>query len=512
MKRSQVVVIGGGHNGLTAATLLARSGQRVTLVEARDVLGGLAAGEEFAPGFRTTGILHESGTLRPAVASKLDLAKYGLQFDESAPALHALEREGPGLRLERDATLAAAEIAQRSPADAEAYVKWRAQLARLAPFVARVLSDAPPDLDPHAPRQLLDLLRTGVALRRLGEADMIELMHIGPMCVADWMQDTFESPLLQAALAWPGISGSWLGPWSAGSAANLLGRECTLGASVRGGPAALVRALEAAARGAGVEIVTGTAVSGIQVEGGAACGVTLADGRELPAHAIACSIEPARALIELLPRTDLPPESEDALNGYRTRGTTAKLHLALGAPLEIAPGVPLEHATNLESIDDLERAFDSIKYGEMSTRPHLEVRVPSHADPSLAPEGKHVASVLVHYVPYDLRAGWDDAARSQLEKRALDALEEVLPGSRSRIESCETLTPVDLESRFGVTGGHIHHGEHALDQLLFLRPSVDCGRYATPIDGLFLCGSGSHPGGGITGAPGMLGAHALLER
>jgi len=510
MKRSRVVVLGGGHNGLAAATLLSRSGRSVTLVEARDVLGGLAAGEEFAPGFHTTGILHESSGLRPEVVSKLDLTKYGLQFEDAEPALHALEREGPGLRLVRDATLAAPDIAQRSPADADAYVRWRALIARLAPFVARILSDSPPDLDPHAPRELLDLLRTGVALRRLGEADMTELMHVGPMCVADWLQDTFESPLLQAALAWPGTSGSWLGPWSAGSAANLLGRECTYASSVKGGPAAIARALESAARAAGVEILCGTAVDGIQVQDGAVCGVTLADGRELPADAAVCSLEPSRALVDLLPRTSLPPETEDALNGYRTRGTTAKLHLALGGPLELAPGVPVEHATNLESITELEQAFDSIKYGEMSTRPHLDVRVQSHADPSIAPDGKHVASVLVHYVPHDLRGGWDAAAKSELEKRALDALEEILPGTRPKIEACETLSPVDLEARFGLTGGHVHHGEHALDQLLFLRPSVDCGRYATPIEGLYLCGSGSHPGGGITGAPGLLGARALL--
>lgn len=508
--KAAVIVIGGGHNGLTAAALIARSGREVTLVERREVLGGVAAGEEFHPGFRTTGLLTETAALRPGIAAKLGLERHGLEFVDTPPRV-ALEREGPGLLVDGEGSIG--EIAARSPGDVAAFESWTAFLARVRGFVARVLSEAPPELDPSGAGQVLELLRTGVALRRLGEADMLELLRVGPMAAADWMKDTFESPLLRAALAAPALQGTWLGPWSAGSAALLLGQRCTQGRTVRGGPAALAEVLSRAARDAGVKILAGRAVTRVLVDAGAVRGVELAGGEVLEAGAIAASIEPSRLFLELVERLHLPPELEQAARTWRTRGTTAKVHLALDGPLE-APGrggAPIEHMTTGESIDELERAFDAVKYGGASERPLLDIRVPTLSAPGLAPEGKHVASILVHYAPHALAGGWTAQAKADLEASVLKTLEEVLPGTAEKTLACETLTPADLEARYGLTGGHVHHGEHALDQLAFLRPTLDCGHYATPIRGLFLCGSGSHPGGGITCAPGMLGAARCLE-
>ncbi|MCP3915140.1 MAG: NAD(P)/FAD-dependent oxidoreductase [bacterium] len=511
---ARTIVIGGGPNGLAAATTLARAGKRVTLFEARDTLGGLAAGEEFHPGYRTTGLLHDSAHLRPAVARALELERHGLAFAAEEPARYALEEGGPGVKLFRSVEQTCAGLEVRGAAAAAAYKAWRAYVSRVAGFVASVLSEAPPDLDPTAKTELLDLVKKGVALRRLGEADMLELLRIGPMCVADWVKESFDDPLLQAAMCVPALEGTWLGPWSAGSAALLLAHEATYGRSARGGAAGIVRALETAARAAGVEIALGEPVESIEVDGGAARAVRLASGAAHAADLVLSTLEPKTTLLGLVPRTHLPAELEDAILPWRTRGTTAKVHLALDGPLEVAtrPNELVEHFSTGASVDDIERAFDSVKYDTMSERPVLDVRIPSIADPDLAPAGGHVASILVHYVPSHLAGGWTAQAKAKLEERVLDELDRHVPHVRERIVATETLTPADIESRYGIPGGHVHHGEHSLDQLLFLRPSRATGHYRTPIAGLFLGGSGSHPGGGVTGAPGWLAARACARR
>jgi phytoene dehydrogenase-like protein len=499
-----VIVLGAGLEGLAGATLLARGGARVTLVEQRATLGGLAAGEEFHPGFRHAGVLHDPGAPRAALARALELERFGLAR-RAAGATFAAEPDGPGVTLFGAASDTVAALAERSPSDAGAYVRWRAFVARVAPVAEAVLCEPPPVLDPRAPRQYLDLLRRGVSLRRLGEADMLELLRVGPMCAGDWMRDHFELDVLHAALVAPALCGTWLGPWSAGSAALVLARAAGRDADEAvGGPAAVARALEAAARGAGVEVRAGVAPARIEVERGRVAGVTLDDGAHLAAGAVLSTLEPKRTLIGLVPRTALPAELEDEIRPWRTRGTTAKLHVALDGP------APPEHVVTGGSLDGLERAFDAVKYDELSERPTLDVRVPSVGDPRLAPDGAHVLSILVHHAPHALLGGWTDAARDTLEERALAALEEALPGTRARIRAVETLTPADLEQRFGATGGHPHHGEESLDQLLFLRPARTCARYATPLAGLWLGGPGSHPGGLRPGQAGVLAARALI--
>jgi len=497
-----VIVIGGGHNGLTAATMLARSGRRVVLCEASAQVGGLAAGYSFAEGFSTTGVLHDSAAVRQSVVSALKLESHGLKMRKSPVQITAPSESGESIRFSGDRVEGPLE-----PGDVEAFQRFMGFISRLENVFSRIMNENPPD--PFG--SLWPLAKTAVGVRMLGAKDMTELLRIGPMCVADWMRDELRTERLRAAIAQPALLGSWMGPWSPGSAANLLIHECVAGTEIDGGPAALVVALEAAAKASGVEIRTGARVERIRLSSGKVVGVTLSDGEEIDAPVIASACDPKQTFGKLIGQSALPIRLHNDIRCIRSRGTTAKLHLALSGPLEDSAGVSIEAMRTGESLDDLERAFDAVKYGQMSEAPILDVRVPSMSTPGLAPDGSHVVSVLAHFAPYDIEGGWTEESRKVLTDRVIAQLKRFCPRAEERIVATETLTPVDLEKRYGLTQGHIFHGEHAPDQLLFMRPTVQCGRYTTPIGGLFLCGSGSHPGGGITCAPGALGARAIFK-
>jgi phytoene dehydrogenase-like protein len=327
------------------------------------------------------------------------------------------------------------------------------------------------------------------------------------------MRDTFESERLSAAMALPVMEGGYWGPWSPGTAAVMLLREAVADRQIAGGPAALVDALVKAAAAYGVEVRTSSPVARIEVRHNRVTGLVLADGEKITCERLLATCDPKQIFLDLIGPEWLPLRLADDMRVLRTRGTTAKLHLALSGPLELADGTAVEALHTGETLDDLERAFDPVKYRELPERPALEVRVPSMRDSSLcADEQHHVASVMVHHAGYDLAGGWTEEARSLLVDRAIDELARYCPTVRERIVTRDLLTPADLAERYRLTGGHIHHGEHALDQLLFMRPSVDCAKYQTPIAGLFLGGSGSHPGGGLSCAPGALAARAMLGR
>jgi phytoene dehydrogenase-like protein len=506
-------VIGAGHNGLAAALRLARAGRRVVVLEAREAPGGLCAGEEFHPGYRTVGVLHDSSTLSPEVAEGLDLAAHGLRFADPEP-LYAPEEDGPGLLLPGDPGEPAAELAARSPADAAAYRAWRDFLARVRPLVRRLLHEAPPPLGGLSSGDLWRLGMRGLALRRLGRRDMTELLRVLPMCAGDWLKERFATPLLQGLLAAPAVAGTWSGPWSAGTAANLLLHESLAGRPVAGGPAALVAALVAACRAAGVEVRTAAGVRRIRLAGGRVAGLVLASGEAVEAPLVAASCDPKQTFLRLLPPGGAPVKVEEAFRTFRARGTAAKVHLALAGPLELrgreGQGIGALRLGGGD-LDALERAFDAVKYRRLSPAPLLDVRVPSLADPDLAPPGHHVVSILVSFAPYDLVGGWSDERRQALGEAVVAALGRHAPGVGERLVAREVLAPPDLEARYGTTGGHLHHGEHALDQLFALRPAPCAARYATPVPGLFLAGSGSHPGGGVTALPGWLAAGAMLR-
>lgn len=513
--RYDAVVVGAGQNGLAAAARLAAAGKKVVVLERRDAVGGLAGASELHSGYRVPGVLHDEGLVSPRVAAALGLERHGLAWRE-APPVFLVEDGGPGLLLDRDpARAAAGELGARSRHDAEAYARYRGFLAKLRPLVAAVMSAPPPPLSPAGAADFWEVAKGGLGLWRLGRRDTLELMRVAPMCVADFLNELFATPLLVEGLAAPAVAGTFAGPWSAGTNTNLLLLEAAPGRYVAGGPAALVAALERAARAAGAEVRTGAEVARIRVEGGRAAGVTLASGETLDAAAVVATGDPKRTFLELIAPGTLPIRIEDEYRRIRMRGTAAKVHLALDGPLELAarPGELFESIRiGGGHVDDLERAFDAVKYREVSARPHLEVRVPTVADPALAPAGHHVVSVLASYAPYDVAGGWTEERRAALLDSVLAALERHAPGVRARIVAQELLTPADLEARYALTGGQLHHGEPALDQMLVLRPTPSAARYATSVPGLYLGGSGSHAGGGVTCTAGWLAAGAALSR
>jgi phytoene dehydrogenase-like protein len=509
--RYDAIVIGGGQNGLAAATRLASSGRKVVLLERRDHLGGLAGMVEFHPGYKLPGILHDEGRVAPVVVARLGLEAHGLALREAPPVFLA-EADGRGILLHRDPARAAAELRARSPHDTEAYAQFRAFLAKLRPLVADLMSGPPPPLSPAGVGDFWVLAKKGLRLWSLGRRDTLELMRVAPMCVADFLNEQFQTPLLVEGLAAPAVIGTWAGPWSAGTNTNLLLAEAAPGRQLVGGPAALVAVLERAARAAGVEIRVGAEVARISVDDHRANGVTLASGEALDAAIILSTCDPKRTFLNLIAPGTLPIRIEDEYRRIRMRGTAAKVHLALRGPLELAgrPGERYEHIRiGGGHIDDLERAFDPIKYRGVATTPHLEIRVPSVADSTLAPAGHHVVSILASYVAHDVEGGWTDARRAALLASVLAALEQHAPALREKIVGQELLTPVDLEERYALSGGQMHHGEPALDQMLVMRPTPSAARYASSVRGLYLGGSGSHGGGGVTPTAGLLAAEAV---
>lgn len=505
-----VIVIGGGHNGLTAATVLARKHKKVLVLEQRPILGGIAAGEEFHPGYRTTGLLHDTSGVRRKVIKELQLEKFGLKTKSSRAAVSILSKDGKCLHLAADADEAAKAIAEFSGKDAEAYKAYRAFIAKISGFVNKLMDELPPDITRLQGKQLWDLIKKGWALKRLGKKTMLEFLKVAPMSVADFLNERFETDFIKAGLAAPAIYGSFTGPWSSYTNLNLLLWECAANEHIEGGPQALITALEKAAVDAGVEIRTNAGVDKITLdENGKVSGVQLKNGEVLQASAVASSCTPRVTFYELLLPYQLDHALEQGIAHYRSRGTTAKVHLAVNkVPQFKGANGPVVFARTGNSFDEMERAFDAVKYREFSETPVLDLHIPSSEDPSLAPAGHAVVSVLVHFAPYHFDAGWSEETKEALLKRVIHTLEHYAPGMKDSIVGSEILSPADLETRYGLSHGHIFHGEQAVDQLV-TRPIPSCGRYKTPVEGLYLCGSGSHPGGGITCMPGYLAASVL---
>lgn len=509
--RYDAVVIGAGHNGLTTAALLAKKGRKVLVVERRDSIGGLATSEEFYKGYRAPAILHGTTSVRARVVRKLNLRKFGLEMDETPPPVFSPHTKNRGLLLHHDPEKAYDEIARFSKRDAERYADYRKFIGKVRRFINSVFDDTPPDLANGGRMDLWRMVMKGVAFRRLGRKTMMELFRIGPMSVADWLDEWFETDLLKALLAGPAIYGSFTGPRSPGSAFNLLLWECSQGPAVKGGATVLVRALEEAARELGVTILKGVPVSRINVSEGRSFGVTLENSQEIPARVVAASCDPKTTFLDLVESREISELFEHRMRHFRSFGTTAKVNVALSSRVELADrkGELVEFIRIGESLNDLERAFDAAKYGRISERPVLDIYVPTLHHKDFAPKGHAVFSVLFHFAPYELREGWNQAERNSLAEKVIDTLSRYVRGIEDSIEACRVLSPQDIEASFGTTQGHIYHGEHAIDQML-VRPSPECSQYKTPISGLYLCGSGSHPGGGLTCAPGELAARTIL--
>jgi len=507
-----VVVIGGGHNSLVCAAYLARAGRRVTVLERRSTLGGLASSSEFHPGYSVPGLLHDTSRVRPQVIKDLGLTGHGLALRDRRPSMYLPQADGPGILLHPDPAAAADELAKVSAADAKAFAEYCAFFKRIGGFFAKVMDTEPPEVTRDDLSTVWQLFKLGFGLRRLGADDMSEIMRVPTMTVADWLRERFENDLLVAGLAAPACFAGYVGPHSPSTTANLLIYESLRGPGVQGGPAALVSALEKACTAANAVIRTDAPVSRIRIESGRAVGVTLEDGTNVDGLVVS-GCDPKRTLLSLVHPADLPSPLGHDVGNYRMRGTTAKVNLALSAALDFAgrPGQAFEAVRIADDVDTVERAFDAVKYRQTSEIPHLDIRVPTVSDSSLAPQGHHVASVIVHFTPYHRDGGWTDERRQALGDQVLARLKRYAPNLDEVLVGRQVLTPQDLEDEYGLTEGHIYHGEHALDQLVSMRPLASCAGHKTPVDDLYLCGGGTHPGGGISGGAGRLAAAAVLR-
>jgi phytoene dehydrogenase-like protein len=516
-----VIILGGGHNGLVTAFYLARAGFRPVVLEARAVVGGCAVTEEIAPGFRCPALAHSAGPLRPDVVRDMDLAAHGLTLIEPAVRLFAPAPDGRSLTLFGDVERSARSIAALSPKDADSYAAFAAVLRRLSRALGPVMERPAPSLRLPAAADLLSLAGAGIGLRRLGKKNLYRLLRWGPMAIADFVAEWFETDLLRASIAARGIFGTMLGPWSAGSTTVYLLRATAdphpAGPAVfaRGGVGAITQAMASAAASAGAVIRTGAPVKEILARDGRVTGVRLAEGETIEAAAVVSSADPRRTLLGLLDPTHLEPDFLLKLRNYRCPGTVAKVNLALsGLPrfTAAADASALHGRIHIgPGIDYLERAFDHAKYGGFSSHPCLEATIPSLTDPTLAPAGQHIMSVYAQFCPFALKAGDWASQREALGEVVVKTLEVYAPGLAGLIRHRQVITPHDLQQTYGLTGGHIFHGDLALDQLFAMRPLLEWARYRTPVHGLYLCGNGTHPGTGLTGACGANAARVILK-
>lgn len=518
-----IIIIGGGHNGLVTAFYLAKAGFKPLVLERRAQPGGAAITEEFHPGFRTSILAHSAGPLRPDVVRDMRLEKHGLKLITPDVAVASLMPDGRALILYRDTKKSAQEIAKFSQKDAAKYGEFEQSLGKLGKVIADALALPPPNIDHPSKADLWGMLQTGRSMRKLGKKDMYRLLRWGPMAVADLVAEYFETELLRATIAARGIFGTFLGPWSAGSSMVLLIRAAgdahPAGSAyfAEGGIGSITQAMASAAQQAGAEIRSNAEVIEIRVKEGAATGVVLSNGEEISAKTIVSNADPKRTLLRLLDPVHLSPDFVMKLQHYRMPGTVAKINLALsGLPkftaLDGGNGDLSGRIQIGPEIDYLERAFDESKYGNFSKQPYLEITIPTIEDPSLAPSGKHVMSIYMQYAPFKLKNSDWQSQRVPLGDAVIKTLSQYAPNLPELILTHQIITPQDLEDMYGLTGGHIFHGELALDQFFTMRPLLDWARYHTPIKNLFLCGSGTHPGAGLTGGSGANAAREILKQ
>jgi phytoene dehydrogenase-like protein len=502
------IIIGGGHNGLCCAASLAKAGQRVLLLESKASLGGLAAAREFHPGFHAS-VAHWANHFPNSIATRLELQKHGFATGASAPPTVGLSNSGEHVYVDGEQTQGVAADEQKSFTD---YQKQMNRFARaLEPFWLKTI----PRIGHNKLGEILTFGHIGLNLRRLGKDDMREFLRVFSLPMRDLMDENFESEQLKSLLSWDGLIGSKLAPRSPNNAVlTLLYR---MARDTSSGPAgALVKALQGAATAAGVEIRTDARVEKIRASehdsGLKISGVRLSSGEELDADRVISSVDPQTTFIKLLGVENLEIGFTNRIRRLRCHGYVAKLHLALSKLPEFNGLDQIQGRLIIApEMDSIEFAFDDAKYGRCSENPVMEVMVPSVHDESLSPQGQHVLSASVMFVPYDLKGGWNQQARDSLSDRIITVLEQYAPAIRQSIIGQELLTPANLEQEFGLSGGHWHQTEMALDQMLMMRPTYEAAQYSTPVAGLYLCGAGCHPGGDLTAAPGFNAAREILQ-
>jgi phytoene dehydrogenase-like protein len=516
------IVIGGGHNGLVSAAYLARAGKKVLVLERRHVLGGAAVTEEVFPGFRFSVCSYVVSLLRPEIIRELDLPRHGLEILPLDGTFTPMPN-GDHLWRMSDHAKTRREIYRHSPVDAEAYDEYAKAMVEMARFVKPILSMVPPDPFSYDVAGLARLAGLGQRFRRLSRGQQHNLLQLMTMSAADLLDQWFETDVLKATMSASGIIGTFLGVRSPGTAYVLLhhymgeidGAFRSWGFS-RGGTGAISMAIAGAAREAGALVRTEAPVERIKAKGGRVTGVVLPGGEEIDAKVVLSSVDPRITFERLCEPGALAAEFVADVSRYKFRGSSGKVNLALDALPDFkclpGPGAHLRGAVSISpSVEYMERAYDDAKYGDFSRRPYIDIVIPSLTDPSVAPPGKHVLSCFVQYAPYKLREGTWDEKREAFGDTVIETLAEYAPNLKQVIRHRQVLTPLDLEREWSLSEGNIFQGELSLEQLFFLRPVPGWARYRTPLAGLYMCGSATHPGGGIMGAPGRLAALEVLK-
>ncbi len=522
MTKYDAIIIGGGHNGLASAAYLAKAGKKVLVLERRHVLGGAAVTEEIYPGFKYSVCSYVVSLLRPEIIRELELPLYDLEIiplDSTCtpmPDGNYLARWGDHAKTRR-------EIARHSIVDAEAYEEYGKLMVQMAMAVKPILGMIPPKLASWNPKELFGLAKVGQHFHDLGNKQLYELTKLMTMSSADFLDEWFETGVLKATMSASGIIGTFMGPRSPGTAYVLLhhymgeldGAFRSWGFA-RGGMGTISRVIADAARHFGAEIRTQAPVDHVMIKQGRACGVVLNSGEEYQSKVVVSGVDPKRTFLNMVDARHLDAEFVGKINNFKIRGSSAKVNLALdGLPnFTCLPGEGphLSGAISISpSIDYIERAYDDAKYGDYSRHPYMDIIIPSTLDPSMAPPGKHVMSIFVQYAPYHLKNGSWPEKREAFGDTVIDTISEYAPNLKNLILHRQIVTPWDLEQEFGLTEGNIFQGELTLDQLFFLRPVTGWAQYRTPIKNLYMCGAGTHPGGGVMAASGRLAALEILK-
>jgi phytoene dehydrogenase-like protein len=522
--RYDAIIVGGGHNGLVTAAYLSRAGRKVLVLERRAQVGGCCVTEELWPGYRVSTAAYLSSLLSDKVVDDLELKRFGYQVDAKDPAFFSPFPDGRHLFMWQDERKTLAEIAKFSPHDAEQFPKYEKHIERLARVVESLLLVTPPNFPPRSALDLPEYLKLLGRMRGLSTPEIIGLVKIFTQSAADFLDEWFESEEIKVTLATDGVIGANGGPRSPGTAYILM-HHCMGGVNgkrglwgfVRGGMGAISNAIADSAREHGAVIQTNAEVDHIEIVRDKVRSVVLKNGDAFEASVVASNLDPKRTFLQLIDPRHLDSQFVTAIRNFRCEGTSLKMNLAVSALPDFTalPGStgPQHRATMhiCPSMDYVEKAWDDAKYGRPSESPLLELTSPTQYDASLAPPGKHIIGIFLQYAPFTLREGTWDQLRDLFAKRVVEIVDQYAPGFSSNIEQLQILTPLDLEREFGLTGGNIFHGEMSLDQMFWTRPVAGCARYKTPIRGLYLCGSGTHPGGGVMGAPGHNAAREIMK-
>ena len=518
MKNYDTIIIGAGHNGLICATYLAQKGQKVLVLEASDAIGGLASSREFYKGFKTS-VAQTMSMFSEKIAKDLKLANYGFDLDTSPLPTIGLNINGEHVVIDGEGDTA--KLSGVNAEDAKTYGEYRQLLDKFAALLKPFWLKTMPRIGNNSMPELMTFAQIGLKMRLLGKEDMGEFMRMAMLPARDLMDENFNSELLKAILSWDGLIGSKMAPRSPNATVmamlyRMSGRHRGAHSIPSGGIESLIKALNSAAVDAGVEIKTAAKVKRILIQedetGLKAEGVEMVDGESYKAQRVVSSADPKRTFLDLVGAKNLEIGFTDRITRLRNDGYVAKLHIALkGLPkftgLDKAEGRMIIAPT----MDAIEFAYDDAKYGNCSEAPVMEIVIPSLFDNTMAPEGQHVLSAHLMYIPYQLKGGWTEAAREALLERTIDIIARYAPGIKDLIIHSEVLTPYDLEQTYNVTGGHWHHTELAVDQMFMMRPTYEAAQYSTPIPGLYICGAGSHPGGGLMGGPGYNAAREILK-